>query len=105
VVLGAYRETGLMARVVQQTLCKTTYVARGWRYAETVRCRGERVSGRREYGGERAEAGAGMNRNELELNRKSTTFPSPNLLNPQISREEDSRTCLSCEIVTYLGPH
>jgi hypothetical protein len=32
------------------------------------------VSGRREYGGERAEAGTGMNRNKLELNRKSTTL-------------------------------
>jgi hypothetical protein len=32
------------------------------------------VSGRREYGGKRAEAGTGMNRNKLELNRKSTTL-------------------------------
>jgi hypothetical protein len=32
------------------------------------------VSGRREYGGERAEAGTGMNRNKPELNRKSTTL-------------------------------
>jgi hypothetical protein len=34
------------------------------------------LSGRRENGGERAEAGAGMNRNKPELNRKSTTFPT-----------------------------
>jgi hypothetical protein len=32
------------------------------------------VSGRREYGGERAEAGTGMNRNKPESNRKSTTL-------------------------------
>jgi hypothetical protein len=32
------------------------------------------VSGRREYGGERAEAGMGMNRNKPELNRKFTTL-------------------------------
>jgi hypothetical protein len=74
VVLGAYREPGRMARVVQRRLCEATDVARGWRYAETVRCRGERVSGRREYGGERAEAGAGINRNNSEINRKSTTL-------------------------------
>jgi hypothetical protein len=46
-------------------------------------CRGGRVSGWREYGGERAEAGTGMNRNKPELNRKSTTLPTE--VDPSVS--------------------
>jgi hypothetical protein len=40
------------------------------------------MSGRREYGGERAEAGTGMNRNKPELNRKSTTLLTGTRLGP-----------------------
>jgi hypothetical protein len=92
VVLGAYRETGLMARVVQRTLCKATYFARGWRYAETVLCRGERVSGQREYGGERSRGRGG---NELELNHKSTTFLT-------VSQHTDHWDTLPCVLLNVI---
>jgi hypothetical protein len=46
---------------------KMSYVTRGRRYAATVRCRNERVFGRREYGG---EGGEEVNSNKSELNRK-----------------------------------
>jgi hypothetical protein len=47
------------------------------------------MSGRREYGGERAEAGTGMNRNKPELNRTSTTLLTTTLPRPPTFRPSD----------------
>jgi hypothetical protein len=50
---------GRTVNVMQNNLSRQGLEIRG-----SSRCRGGRVSGRREYGGERAEAGTGMNRNK-----------------------------------------
>jgi hypothetical protein len=63
---------------------------------------GGTVSGRGEYGGERAEAGTGMNRIKPGLNRKSTTLltTSRSPLPPHVPSY--SHLCYDCRFISHI---